>query len=332
MVLRLRRAGIAALGVALGSKVLTNYDLEKMVDTTDEWILTRTGIRERRIAADEDATSDLAVRASRRALRNGGLDPSDIDMIICATVTPDMLFPSTASLVQRELGARRAVAFDIEAACSGFIFGLSVASQYIATNTCNNVLVIGAECLSRITNWSDRSTCILFGDGAGAAVLRPARSEMGIIKTALGSDGWGADLLKLPAGGSRLPASRTTVRDGLHYIHMNGNRVFEFAVKAMGEAALAALDGTGYTPGDIDLFVPHQANLRIIESARRRLGIEESRVMVNVERYGNMSSASVPVALSEALEQGRLAEGDMVMLVAFGAGLSWGAALIRWGI
>jgi len=329
--MRRRRATITGVGSCVPERVVTNFDLEKMVDTTDEWIRTRTGIRERRVAAEDQATSDLAVVAARRALEEARLDPADLDLIIVATVTPDMPFPATACIVQDRLGASRAAALDLETACSGFVYALATGAQFIETGLYNNVLVIGAETLSKIVDWTDRRTCVLLGDGAGAVVLQPAPAEdQGLLSFHLGADGGGADLLKQPAGGSRLPASEETVRSRLHYVHMNGREVFKFAVKVMGEAAQAALEKCGLGFADVDYYIPHQANYRIIEASARRFGLPMERVYVNIDRYGNTSAASIPVALDEAVDQGRIRPGDLVLLVAFGGGLTWGAAVCRW--
>jgi 3-oxoacyl-[acyl-carrier-protein] synthase-3 len=321
---------IWGMGMFVPEQRLTNADLEKMVDTSDEWIRTRTGIRERRIAGPEEATSDLATAAARAALSDAGITAAELDLIIVATSVPDMAFPATACLVQRNLGATRAAAFDLEAACSGFVYALAVGAQFVATGAYRYVLVIGAEVLSRIANWKDRSTCVLFGDGAGAAVLGPDNGRKTILTTYLGADGEGADVLKQPAGGSRLPASRETVDQGMHYVFMNGNQVFKFAVRIMGPAVSAALEQAGLKLADIDVLIPHQANLRIIESAAEWFGIDLDRVIVNVDVYGNMSAASIPVALVEAAAAARIKAGDIVVLVAFGGGLTWGSAILRW--
>ncbi len=326
----LRGAGIAGLGVGVPQRVLTNFDLEKIVETSDEWIATRTGIRQRRIAAEGTAASDLGYEAAREAMERAGIGPTEVDLIIVATSTPDMLFPATACLIQHRLGAVRAGAFDLEAACSGFIYGLAVGSQFIRTGVYDTVLVVGAEVLSRIVNWQDRSTCVLLGDGAAAAVLRPAPPDSGILSTHLGADGGGGDLLKVPAGGSRLPASAETVAQGLHYMYMNGREVYRFAVNIMGDAAERALALAGLTAADVDWFVPHQANIRIIESAAQRFNLPMEKVIVNVDRYGNTSAASVPIALYEAVRDGRIRSGDVVLAVAFGGGLTWGACAMRW--
>ncbi|MBE3518994.1 MAG: ketoacyl-ACP synthase III [Firmicutes bacterium] len=325
-----RGCGIKGLGVSIPPVRLTNYDLEKMVETSDEWIVERTGIRERRLATPEVATSDLAAQASLMALEDAGVAPRDVDLVIVASASPDMLFPATACLVQAKIGASRAACFDIEIGCTGFVYGLVVGSQFVKTGLYDNVLVVGAETLSRIVNWEDRNTCVLFGDGAGAALLSPVEEGRGIIGTHLGADGSGADLLRLPAGGSRLPASHETVDAGLHYVHMDGKAVFKFAVKAMNSAVQAVLNQCGKTPRDVDLLIPHQANLRIIDSACQYLGIPRDKVVVNIDRYGNTSSASVPIALWEAVKDGRVNEGDFLVLVAFGAGLSWGSVAITW--
>jgi len=325
-----RGCGIRGLGVAIPPVRLTNYDLEKMVETSDEWIVERTGIRERRLATPELATSDLAVQASLMALEDAGMTPEDVDLVIVASASPDMFFPATACLVQARIGATRAAGFDMEIGCTGFVYALVVGSQLVKSGLYDNVLVVGAETLSRVINWKDRNTCVLFGDGAGAAVLCPVEEGRGIIGSHLGADGSGADLLKLPAGGSRLPASHETVDAGLHYVHMDGKAVFKFAVKSMNSAVQIVLNQCGKTPQDIDLLIPHQANLRIIDSACQYLGIPRDKVMINIDRYGNTSSASVPIALWEAVKGGRVSPGDFLVLVAFGAGLSWGSVAITW--
>jgi len=324
------RTAIMGLGVAIPEKVVTNHDLARMVDTSHEWIVTRTGIVERRLAADAEAASDYAVVAARRALEKAGVEARELDLIIVATVTPDMPFPSTACLVQHALGAVGAAAFDLQAGCTGFLYALAVADQFIAGGRYSRVLVIGVELLSRITDWTDRNTCVLFGDAAGAAVVGPA--EEGIMAVHLGADGSGSHLLYQPAGGSRLPASHRTVERRQHYIHMNGNEVFKFAVKVMTQASLAVIRKAGLSRQDVDLLIPHQANKRIIDASAKRLGLREDQVYVNIDRYGNTSSASVPVALYEAVEGGMVREGDIVLLVAFGAGLTWGSCVLRWGV
>lgn len=301
-----------------------------MVDTSDEWIRTRTGIVERHVADPAMATSDMAVQAARRALEDAGVVAADLDFVLVATATPDTMFPSTGSLVQHQIGATRAGACDITCGCSGWVYGISMMSQCIASGLYRKVLVVGADTLTRLVDWSDRGTCVLFGDGAGAVVLEADTSGKGMLSCVLGSDGAGADLLRLPAGGSRLPASAQTVAEGQHYIHMAGNEVFKFAVKTVSEIALEALQRAGLSVADVDLFVPHQANLRIIDAAAKRLGIREDRLFVNVDRYGNTSCASIPIALSEAQDQRRLAPGHLVLVCGFGAGLSWGCSVMRW--
>ena len=321
---------IAGIGTCVPERVVTNTELQKTVDTTDEWIFSRSGIRERRIASPQEATSDLAVVAAERALRDAGVPPEEVDLIIVATNTPDMLFPATACLVQDRLGARKAGAFDLAAGCTGFVYAVTAGSQFISSGLYQNVLVIGADTLSKILNWEDRNTCVLFGDGAGAVVLRPAPEDCGFLAFRLGSDGAGGPHLTLPAGGSRLPATRETVDKKLHTIHMNGREVFKFAVRVLGEAAEEVIAAAGLTKADVDFFVPHQANVRIIVSAAKRLGLPMDKVLVNVDRYGNTSTASVPLALEEALRGGKIKDRDHVIMVGFGAGLTWAAIAMKW--
>lgn len=322
--------GILGTGHYAPEKVLTNHDLEKFVETTDEWIVERTGISQRHVVEETVATSDIAVKAAEIALKNAGVSAEDIELIIVATLTPDMIFPSAACVVQQKLNAPRAAAFDLSAACSGFVYALSVGSQFIQTGVYKHVLVVAAETLSKITNWEDRNTCVLFGDGAGAAVLGPVEKGYGLLGIDLGADGSGGHFLHMPAGGSLHPASLKTIQDKMHFIHMNGNEVFKFAVKVMGEAAARALQNAGLNPADIDCLVPHQANIRIIKSAAKRLGLPMSKVFVNVNKYGNTSAASIPMALAEAEEEGRFKKGDIIVLVGFGAGLTWASCVIRW--
>jgi 3-oxoacyl-[acyl-carrier-protein] synthase-3 len=322
--------GISSLGAYLPSRVLTNFDLEKMVDTSDEWITTRTGISQRRIAAPDEATSDLAIRAAQQALERASWPADRLDLIIVATVTPDMFFPSTASLVQGTIGAKQAGAFDLQIGCTGFIYGLVMGASAIAAGAFESILVIGAECLSRITDWNDRSTCVLFGDGAAAALLRPTASGRGLLSFVLGNDAGGADKLRINAGGSRMPATEETVHAREHFLKMEGNEVFKFAVRIMEEAALQVLERAGLGISDLSLLIPHQANVRIMDAAARRLGLPPEKVFSNVDRYGNTSAASIPIALDEAVQSGRLKEGDTVVCVSFGAGLSWAAAALRW--
>lgn len=324
-------AGIIGVGAYLPERVLTNDELQKMVDTNDEWIRTRSGIKERRIISPEQATSDLAVIAGERALADAGVAPEELGLIIVATNTSDTVFPSTACRVQDRLGAKNAAAFDLAAGCTGFVYALVTGSQFITSGSYKKVLVIGAECLSRITDWEDRKTCVLFGDGAGAVVLSPVPQGNGILSFTLRSDGSKGSLLILPAGGSRQPASRDTVDQKLHTIHMDGQEVFKFAVRIMGKAALEVLTAAGLKKSDIDYFIPHQANIRIIESAAKRLNLSMDKVLVNLDRYGNTSTASIPLALAEAVQNGRIKQGDHIVMVGFGAGLTWGATAIKWG-
>ena len=324
-----KRAGIIGLGMYLPEKILTNKDLEKMVDTTDEWIVTRTGIKERRIAREDEATSDMATEAAKRALADAKLKPEDIDLIIVATITPDMFFPATACLVQEKIGARTVPAFDISVACSGFIYGLAIANQFIGSGTYKHALIIAAEKLSAITDWSDRSTCVLFGDGAGAAVLGPV-DRGGILSVYLGANGKQGDLIKFPAGGSRIPATKKSVEDKLHFIKMNGTELFKHAVKVMADAALEATRPLGLKAEDISLVIPHQANIRILNAVAKRMGLTEDKIYLNIERYGNMSAASSAVALAEAVKNGRIKKGDKVLLDAFGGGLTWGGIVLEW--
>lgn len=327
-----RRAGIAALAVEVPEQVLTNADLERMVDTSDEWIRTRTGIEQRRIAGPETATSDLAVAAARKALAQADIAPEDVDLIIVATVTGDMPFPATACFVQAQLGCHRAAAMDLQAACPGWLYALVTAEQFIVSGLYDTVLVIGAETLTKITDFQDRATAVLFGDGAGAAVLRPARPDRGLLGSVLGADGTAAELLMLPAGGSRYPASAETVANRQHYIKMNGPEVFKIAVRNMGDAAVQVLEKAGVRQDEVDLVVPHQANMRIIDATVKRLGIPPERVVVNIDRYGNTSAASIPIALAEAVADGRVKDGDTLLFVSFGAGMVWAAVVLRWGI
>jgi 3-oxoacyl-[acyl-carrier-protein] synthase-3 len=311
-------------------RVLTNADLEKMVDTTDEWIVTRTGIKERRIAPDYMCTSDMGAEAARRAMEQAGAREDEIDLIICATITPDMPFPSTACLIQQKLGAKRAAAFDVEAACSGFLYGLEIGQQFITSGTYNTVLVVGAEKLSTIVDWQDRQTCVLFGDGAGAAVLRSRGEDHGILTTCMGADGSQADILLMPAGGAKYPASKESVSAGMHHLKMAGKEVFKQAVIAMQTAAEEALRKCNLTIDDIKCVIPHQANVRILEALTARLGVPMEKVYVNLHRYGNVSAASVAIALDEAAREGRFQHGDLILLVVFGSGLTWASCVIQW--
>jgi 3-oxoacyl-[acyl-carrier-protein] synthase-3 len=330
MMMNMKSVGILSTGKYVPERILTNADLEKMVETNDEWIVTRTGMKERHIAREDQASSDLAYEAALIALKKANLAPEDLDLILVATITPDSAFPSTACILQNRLGAKKAAAFDLSAACSGFIYGLASASNFIATGMYKNALVIGAECLSKITDYTDRNTCILFGDGAGAVVLGEVPEGRGFLSFELGADGSGGELLKLAAGGSRMPSSQSTVDNKQHYIYMAGSEVFKFAVRIMGNAAEEVLRKAGLEKSDIDLLVPHQANIRIIQSAVHRLNLPEEKCMINLHKYGNVSAASIPLALAEADEEGRIKPGDCVVLVGFGGGLTWGATAIRW--
>jgi len=325
-----RTCSILSVGSYVPERILTNAELETMVDTTDEWIMSRTGISERRIAAPSESTSDLAAKAALRAMEKAGVTGDEIDLIIVATITPDMLFPSTACLVQQKIGARRAAAFDIEAACSGFIYALEIGRQFIASHTHNTVLVIGAEKLSSIIDWKDRNTCVLFGDGAGAAILRNSGDRPGLLSTCMGADGGKGGLLSMPAGGSLRPATPETVHSRLHYLRMDGKETFKCAVQAMLGAATEALGRCGVGVADIKCVIPHQANRRIIDAVTERLEAKPEQVFINLHKYGNTSAASVAIALDEAVSSGRIERGDLVLLVVFGAGLTWGAAVIEW--
>ena len=325
-----KSVGILGLGSHVPEKILTNKDMEKIVETSDEWIVERTGIRERRIVDSETATSDLAAKAAAEALENANVKPEEIDLIIVATATPDMFFPSVAFLVQEQLKAVNAAAFDLAAGCSGFVYGVVTGSQFIKSGLYKKVLVIGAETLSKVMDWTDRNTCVLFGDGAGAAVLGEVQDGFGILGSDLGSDGSGGALLQLPGGGSRNPATLETIEQRLHYIQMSGNDVFKFAIKIMGETALKSLDNAGIAHESVDCLVPHQANIRIIQSAAKRLKLPMEKVMVNVDKYGNTSAASIPIALNEAVKSGKIKNGDVVVLVGFGAGLTWASCVMKW--
>ena len=327
-------AHIVGWGKYVPAKVLTNAELSTMVDTSDEWIVTRTGIRERRIVGARETSASMGIAAAKEALEMAGVRPTEIDLIITPRGPPETNFPATASLIQDALGATRAGAFDLSAGCSGFVYGLSIGSQIIQGGGHNVILVVGTETLSRITDWTDRGTCVLFGDGAGAMVLKAAHDKGGILSSIVRSDGSGGDLLIIPAGGSLLPASEDTVRQKQHSIRMNGREVFRFATRVMDRAAREVVERAGLTLDDVDLFIPHQANLRIIRAAARSLGVDEERFFVNLDRYGNTSSASIPIAMCEAIECGRVKPGDVLVLVAFGAGLTWAAASVAdstWG-
>ncbi len=328
-----RYAQITGWGMYVPERVLTNDDLARVVDTSDEWIVSRTGIRERRIVADErETTGTMAIRAARAALRVANLAPSQLDLVIVATTMPDYAFPATACLVQDALGASNAGAFDLGAACSGFVYALSLAASFIRSGNADHALVIGSETLSRFVDWTDRNTCVLFGDGAGAVVLSATREPCGVLASVLGSDGSGGDLLIVPAGGSRAPASHETVSSGGHFARMNEREVFRFASTVMPKATETVVRKAGWQLTDVGLVIPHQANIRIIEAAIRRLGLPPERFFVNLDRYGNTSAASIPIALCEAVSQGRVNRGDKLVFVSFGAGLTWAAVAIEWGV
>lgn len=323
-------AGILGLGTYLPEKCLTNTDIAKFLDTSDEWIKTRTGISERRQAAEDEATSDMGIKAAQIALKEAGIAAEEIDLIIVATVTPDMMFPATACIIQDALHANKAAAFDLEAGCSGFVYGATVAAQFIATGMYRYILVIGAETLSRVLDWEDRNTCVLFGDGAGAAVFGPVEDGYGILAMELGSDGSGGKHLHMPAGGSRATASLQTIQDRAHYLKMNGKEVFKFAVKTVPDSAERLLEKAGLAKADVDWFIPHQANTRIVESAMKRLEQPMEKAYMNIDRYGNMSGASIPVAMAEAVAEGKLHKGDVVLSIGFGTGLTWGGIVMKW--
>jgi len=325
-----KNAVITGWGFYAPSRVLTNADLERIVDTSDEWITSRTGIKERRIASDGETTSTMSIRAARQALEKAHLRGQDVQLVIVGTASPDYLFPATACLVQAEIGATRAGAFDVEAACTSFISALAIARGMIVSGAVENALVIGAETLSRLLNWKDRSTCVLFGDGAGAVVVEATNASVGIESTVLHGDGSKGEMLMVPAGGSKMPATTETLERGLHFITMAGGEVFKLAVKSMADAAEEAIADAGLTLDDIDIMIPHQANMRIIDGVGKRLRFPSEKVFVNIQRYGNTSAASVPIAICEAEATGRLHRGDKVLLVAFGGGFTWGAAVLEW--
>lgn len=325
------KAQIKGIGHALPDRILTNCELEKIVETDDQWIIERTGIRERRIAEQNIASSHLGAQAAEMALDSAGVKADELDLIIVATATPDMIFPSTACLLQEKIGAVNAAAFDVSAGCTGFIYALITAEKFLLASDYKNVLVVGSETLSRIIDYSDRNTCVLFGDGAGAAVLGKGNAENGLITTYLGSDGSGAGHLYLPAGGSAQPASLETVEQNLHYLKMNGNEIFRFATRITLEICNKLLSQAGLESKDVDLFIPHQSNMRIIRTAMKRMDIPEDKTLINVDQFGNMSAACLPVGLSMAHREGRLKEGDIILMAAFGAGLTYGGVLLKWG-
>ena len=323
-------AGILGTGTALPEKVITNHDLEKIVETSDRWIVERTGIKERRQAGPGETTSSLSVQASRKALEMAGITPQELDLIICSTISPDMPLPATASFIQRELGARDCCAFDLAAACSGFLFGITVADQFIRTGKAKRVLVIGAELLSRYLDYKDRATCVIFGDGVAASVLGPVEPPSGMLASELHTNGNYADHLYIPAGGTAKPASCETVQAHDHYIKMRGNELFKVAVRSLEEVSRRVLQQAGVCPEQVSLFIPHQANQRITDAVRQRLGVTPDRVYSNISHVGNTSSASIPICLDECVRSGRIKKGDLILMSAFGAGVTWGAVLMRW--
>jgi 3-oxoacyl-[acyl-carrier-protein] synthase-3 len=323
-------AHITGWGMAVPEPVLTNDDLAKMIDTSDEWIRDHTGIRERRIAREDEFPSTLGVKASIQALKVANLRPRDIDLIICTSSSPEYIFPATACLIQDQLGATKAGAFDLLAACTGFIFSMNMAAQAIRSGSIKNALIVGTETLSRFMNWKDRNTCILFGDGAGAFVLQASEQPGGILSAVMHSDGSGGDSLSLPAGGARYPATEATVHEGKHFVHMDGKKVFRFATRVMGQAAQEALELANLTTDEVQWIIPHQANFRIIETAAKYLKMPLDKFVINVDRYGNTSTASIPIATVESLQKGQLKSGDKVVFVGFGAGLTWGAMAVEW--
>ncbi|WP_303691215.1 beta-ketoacyl-ACP synthase III [Megamonas hypermegale] len=330
MTLKLNSAGILGLGSYVPEKILTNADIEKLVDTNDEWITERTGIKERRICAPEQATSDLSLIAAQRALEDANVSAEELDMIIVATISADSNTPSTACVLQNKLGAVNAAAFDLSAACSGFVYGSAIASQFIETGVYKKVLVVGAETLSKFVNWKDRNTCIIFADGAGAAVYGVVDDGYGVLSFDLGADGSGAETIEIPGGGSRHPADQETIDNHMHCLHMNGKETFRFAVKAMGSTVMKSLERAELSKEDIDYFIPHQANIRIIQSAAKRLHLPMEKVFVNIEKYGNTSAASIPIALAEAEREGKLKKGEIIALSGFGAGLTWASCIMKW--
>jgi 3-oxoacyl-[acyl-carrier-protein] synthase III len=326
-----RHAALTGWGMAVPERVLTNADLERMVETSDEWIVTRTGIRQRHIVGPGESTSTLAAEAGRRALARAGIGADAIDLIILATCTPDRPFPATACTVQALIGAPRAAAFDLVAACSGFVYGLNVSTSMIQAGAARNVLFIAADVFTHYINWNDRNTCVLFGDGAGAVVLQATDRDLGMLSCVLGASGEHEDLMAVDAGGTRLPATAELIEQGRQYVYMEGREIFKLAVRGMGDSALQALAAAGLTTADIRLVVPHQANMRIIDATARRLNLPAEKVYANIDRYGNTSAASIPIALAEAADRGLLSDGDYVLFTAFGGGLTWASAVLRWG-
>jgi 3-oxoacyl-[acyl-carrier-protein] synthase-3 len=327
------RACISGISHWVPEKILTNADLEKMVDTTDDWIRSRTGIRERRILEDGKASSDMGAEAVKLLIAQRGIQAKEIDTIICATVTPDMFFPSTANLIQDKVGAENAMSFDISAACSGFIYALALGAQLIEAGRYKKIVIVGSDKMSSITNYKDRNTCVLFGDAAGAVLLEPSEDEkIGVLDFVLHSDGSGAEYLHMKAGGSKYPATVETIASDWHYIYQDGRTVFKFAVQNMADVAAQVLERNSYSGKDVKFFIPHQANLRIIDAAAKRLGIDPEKVVINIDRFGNTTAATIPLALSEAYQEGKVEKGDLIVLATFGAGFTWASALIRWGL
>ena len=324
------RAAIVGTGSCLPERVLTNHDLEKMVDTSDEWIFTRTGIRERRVVANGQVTSDLGAEAARRALANAGVRPEEVSLLITATITPDYFFPSTSCMIQQKIGAVNTGGFDLSAACAGFVYAVIMAGRLIESDPKQTALVVGAETLTKVTDYTDRTSCILFGDGAGAVVMRACSDGRGLMASEYGIDGSGGDYMKLPAGGSAMPASERTIRERLHYMRVRGRETFKFAVIKMADLVQAALRDSGLTMDDVALIVPHQVNVRILQAAAERLDVGMDKIYCNIDRVGNTSAASVPIALDEAAKSGRIRKGDIVVMVAFGGGVSWSSAVVRW--
>jgi len=322
--------GIIATGIYVPPGVLTNSDLEEIVDTSDEWITSRTGIKIRHMSDENTATSDIATRAAQQAIEKAGMRPEDVEVIILATATADRVFPSTACVVQENLGTVNAACFDVAAACSGYLYGLTIAQGYISSGAFENILVIGAETLTKIMDFEDRTTCVLFGDGAGASVIGRVEEGKGILSTFIKSDGRLTRILNMPAGGTRMPTTHDTVEKKLHYIKMHGNEMFKYATRAMAEASAIALDRAGISADDVDLFIPHQANIRIIEATAKRMNLPMDRVFVNIDRYGNTSAASIPIAIVEAMEEGRIGDGTIVLMAAAGGGMTWASAVVRW--
>lgn len=321
---------IAGTGSCLPEKILTNDDLSRMVDTNDEWIVRRTGIKQRRIASEKETPSTLGAIAGARAMEVAGVKPEEIELIVVGTSNPDHLFPTTACLIQSHLGLVNAGAFDLLAACSGFLYAFSIGSQYIRTGQYSKILIVGTEVLSRMVNWKDRSTCVLFGDGAGAAVLTRSEDSSDVLYTELGSDGTRGDLIKLPAGGTAMPSTAETIANGMNFIHMEGRQVYEFAVRKLGELSARAIDKAGLSPDDVQWFLPHQMNIRIIESCAQKANIPPEKIIITIDKYGNTSASSIPIALDESIRSGRVKRGDVVVSIALGAGLTWATAVFRY--